>query len=49
MDDYNQNHPHGSLQNKSPINYAKHFALEGIFQSKNLEDKTNEMSKLALS
>ena len=44
MEDYNQNHPHGSIQNKSPVNYAKHFALEGTFQSKNIDKITNEMS-----
>ena len=49
MNDYNYNHPHSSLNKKSPIEYAKTFSLEGIFQRKEPTENTEEMSKLVLS
>jgi len=49
MEDYNKNHPHGSLNRMSPIDYAEIFSLEGTFQRKNLKQNNKEMSKLALS
>ena len=49
MNDYNYNHPHSSLNKKSPIEYAKTFSLEGTFQRKELTENIEEMSKLVLS
>jgi len=47
MDDYNKYHPHGSLNRKSPIDYAESLALE--FQSQNQIEINKEMSNLSLS
>lgn len=49
MNDYNYNHPHGSLNKMSPVEYAKTFQTEVNFRLK--EDNLNEikMSNLALS
>ncbi len=49
MDDYNNNHPHSSLNKKSPIEYARTFSLEGTFQRKETTINKEEMSKLVLS
>lgn len=49
MDDYNRNHPHSSLNKKSPYEYAKTFPGESTFTVKNKYENTNNMSILALS
>lgn len=40
MDDYNYNHPHGSLNKMSPVEYAKAFQSEASFRLK--EDNMKE-------
>lgn len=49
MNDYNYKHPHGSLNRKTPIEFAKDFSLEASFQTNQTNKNNEKMSKLALS
>ncbi len=49
MHDYNYNHPHSSLNKKSPIEYAGDFHSEASFRMKDYDLNKIKMSKLALS